>query len=64
MDTTPDTWAAFGRYVENAVRTAVEATRLGYATEPDLTITITTTNIINAAQNPQFNPEITRPRHR
>lgn len=49
--TTSDPWTDLQNYIHQAVRTAVEATRLGIAPDPDLTTTITSQNIINAVHN-------------
>jgi hypothetical protein len=65
MDQTQsDPWADLRNYIHTSITTAVEATRLGMAPDGQLTIEITTANIINAVRNPEINHNLPKGRHR
>lgn len=55
---------ALANFIRQAVYTAVEAARLGLATDTELVTQITTGNIINAVNNPDINARLQKGRHR
>lgn len=55
---------ALATFIRQAVFTAVEAARLGLATDTELVTEITAGNILNAVNNPDINARLMKGRHR